>query len=292
MIRPLRSMLFVSGERADRYPKALASGADLACIDLEDAVHPSRKTQARLSVCEFIAGYAPKPGDAQLAVRINAIGTADGLRDVLALQDSGARMDYLIVPKVQDPVELSLVECWLPHAFRHLVALIETPQGMQRAADIGAAVRAGAPRVSALMLGGADLSMELGAQFNWTGLLGARAALVMAAKASGLQAWDVPFIHIDDVPGLRQETGLALQMGFDCKTAIHPSQVAPIHECFAPAPQELAWAQGLQEAMDAQGGPAQIRGAFVYQGKLVDAPIIKRASRILATAALLRRNEQ
>ena len=292
MIRPLRSMLFVSGERADRYPKALASGADLACIDLEDAVHPSRKSQARLSVCEFMAGYAPKPGDAQLAVRINAIGTPDGLRDVLALQDSAARMDYLIVPKVEDPAQLSLVERWLPHTFKHLVALIETPRGMQGAAGIGAAVRDGAPRLSALMLGGADLSMELGAQFNWTGLLGARASLVMAAKACALQAWDVPFIHISDEPGLRHETGLALQMGFDCKTAIHPSQIGPIHESFAPEPQELAWAQGLQEAMDAQGGPDQIRGAFVYQGKLVDAPIIKRAARVLAAAALLRPTEQ
>jgi citrate lyase beta subunit len=132
--------------------------------------------------------------------------------------------------------------------------------------------------MTALMLGGADLSMELGARFDWDALYGARSRLVNAARSCGLQAWDVPFIDVSDRTGLERETRRVMDLGFDCKAAIHPSQIEPMHAVFQPAPAEVQWATGVRNAaVDAVG-------AFLFEGRLVDAPILKRADRILQRA--------
>jgi len=277
-------MLFVSGERPERFPKALAAGADLACIDLEDAVHPDRKAEARQAACRFLADRVSS--EAKVALRINALSSQEGLKDVLAVAESGVSVDYLILPKVQDAADLRYIHQWIGDGFKHLVALIETPLGIEQVNGIAAAVKDGAPKLTALMLGGADLTVELGARFNWAGLLGARHRIVNASKAHGLQAWDVPFIDVSDAQGLLDETRAVIGLGFDCKSAIHPSQVGVIHSAFAPSEDDLKWAQGLAQAIESQGGMAHIKGAFLYNGKLVDAPILKRAERILTASAL------
>ncbi len=280
-----RSLLFVSGERPDRFDKAMASGADVVCIDLEDAVGPAAKDSAREAVVAFVLARAKAPGTVRLAIRINAVGTLHGLRDVLALAAGRAAPDTLLVPKVESPRDAVLLHEWLPDGFGSLVALIETPIGIERAAQIAAASRGGAPRLAALMLGGADLSMELGAAFSWDGLASARGRLVNAARSAGLQAWDVPFIDVADPDGLRHETRLALAMGFDCKSAIHPSQIAPVHEAFAPSPADLHWARSVMAVVASWEGAGDSAGAapgaFLFEGRLVDAPLLKRAERIL-----------
>jgi citrate lyase beta subunit len=287
---PVRSLLFVSGERPDRFDKAVATGADVVCVDLEDAVHPDRKAEARAHVIDWLR--RPRAGGAsagRIAVRINGLGTLDGLRDALALAEAGVRTEVLLVPKVEDAAGLALLHRWLGGAFGTMVALIETPLGIERMAGIAGAAGDEAPRLSALMLGGADLSMELGARLEWDALASARGRLVNAAKAFGLEAWDVPFVDVGDVAGLQAETRRVKAMGFDCKSAIHPSQVAPIHAAMQPDADELAWAVALNEAVAAQGGPERIRGAFLFRGKLVDAPILRRAERV---AAFPRHTEQ
>lgn len=275
----IRSMLFVSGEKPDRFPKAQAAGADLVCIDLEDAVSPACKQQARQDVFAYAASARPQ---GRLAVRLNGLRTRDGLADVAALLASDARVDAIVLPKVENAEELALFQAWAGDRCDLLVALIESPLGIENAAAIAAAVHRGAPRLGALMLGGADLSAELGAAFDWDGLASARGRLVNAARTAGLQAWDVPHIDLRDLDALAEETRRAAKLGFDCKAAIHPSQVAVIHAAFAPTEADLHWARALVQA-HAQRGP-EGQGAFLFDGRMVDAPVLAKARRILARA--------
>jgi len=273
----IRSMLFVSGDKPERFPKALAAGADLVCIDLEDAVAPSLKQQARQDVFAFAA--APRAAG-RLAVRLNALRTREGLADVAALLASGARFDAIVLPKVEHAQDLALFHAWTADRDEMLVALIESPLGIENASSIAAAARSGAPRLGALMLGGADLSSELGASFDWDGLLSARGRLVNAARTAGLQAWDVPHVDLRDLDALAEETRRVARLGFDCKSAIHPSQIPGIHAAFAPAEADLRWARAL---LAAHGDASE--GAFLFEGRMVDAPVIARARRIVALAA-------
>jgi hypothetical protein len=196
-----RSMLFVSGENADRFPKAMGAGADLVCIDLEDAVHADRKQSARDNVIGWLGTNRSSRGP-PIALRINGLRTLDGLRDVLALHDSKVRLDWLLVPKVEDAADLHLLHAWAGDCYERLTALIETPGGVENALTIAQS----GGKLAALMLGGADLTVALGAQFDWDGLLHARGRLVNAAKAAGLQAWDVPFIDLNRPDDLSDET--------------------------------------------------------------------------------------
>lgn len=276
-LRQPRSMLFVSGERPERFAKAISAGADLVCIDLEDAVQPAAKSEARQAVLSFLA-QSPQLNDCQLAVRINGVGTREGLADVLALAASGLRLDVLIAPKVEGAQELALLHAWLGEHFDALVAIVETPLGIERCSELALESKMRAPKLAALMLGGADLSLELGAQFGWDGLLSARGRLVNAARMAGLQCWDVPFLDLSDAQGLADETRRVAALGFGCKTAIHPSQVPVIHEALQPSQADLEWASALLEALSFQQTAA---GAFVFKGKMVDAPVIAKARRIV-----------
>jgi citrate lyase beta subunit len=272
---PPRSMLFVSGERVERFPKAMAAGADLVCIDLEDAVHPDRKAQARRDVIDWLTRRPVGVGP--VAMRINALRTLDGLLDMAALAASAVTLDWLLCPKVEDAADLNCVEAWAGERFGRSCALIETPLGIERLPAISSA----GGRLGAIMLGGADLSAELGAQFGWDGLLHARGSLVNAARARGLQTWDVPHVDLDDLEGLATETRRVIGLGFDTKTAIHPKQIDRIHAAHAPTPAELDWARLLVEAVP----EGQSSGAFLYQGRMVDAPLVRKARRIVEIAA-------
>lgn len=285
MLDTPRSMLFVSGEKPERFEKALAAGADMVCIDLEDAVHPARKNDARAAVFAFAAQRAANPATVtgpRLAVRLNGLRTREGLADVAALIASGAHVDALLLPKLEFAEDLVMCHAWAADTFDGLIALVETPLGIEQAAAIASAVHRGAPSLSALMLGGADLAAELGADFGWDALLAARGRLVNAARSAGLAAWDVPHLDLDDLPALAAETEAVVRMGFGCKTAIHPRQIDTIHAAFAPRPAELQWALALLEAHAAREASAERAGAFMFGGKMVDAPVLRKAQRIAA----------
>lgn len=270
-----RSMLFVSGEKTERFAKAMASGADLVCLDLEDAVHPDRKAEARAQVLQWLRESRPAQG-ARVALRINGLRTLDGLRDLLALAEAGVALDALVCPKVEAAADLHMLQALVPAAVRGFVALIETPLAIELVHPIAAA----GGRLGALMLGGVDLTAELGARLDWDGVLHARGRLVNAAKAAGLQAWDVPYLEIGDAEGLQAETRRVIGLGYDCKSAIHPQQLAPIHAAFRPTEAEAQWAQALLAALP----PGGASGAFLFQGRMVDAPVVRRAQRIVALA--------
>ncbi len=278
--RQPRSMLFVSGEKVERFAKAMAAGADLVCIDLEDAVHPGRKAEARAQVLGWLGSQVRAADGPGVALRVNGLRSLDGIRDVLALVESGVRVDWLLLPKAEHASEVQALEAWCGAQLGAIAALIETPLGIENAASLA---RAGG-KLGALMLGGADLSAELDAQFNWEGLLSARGRLVNAAKSAGLEAWDVPNVDLSSDEGLATETRRALALGFGCKTAIHPQQIKTIHAAFTPTPAEIEWATVLLQAVpEGQGS-----GAFLFQGKMVDAPLLKKARRIAELARTAR----
>ncbi len=267
-------MLFVSGEKPERFPKAMASGADLVCVDLEDAVHPERKAQAR---SEVLAWLGARTGKTPVALRINPLRSRAGFQDIAALIDSKVQVDWLLLPKVEDAGDIQCLQAWAGNQFGAVAALLETPRGIEQLPNIA---RAGG-KLQALMLGGADLAAELGAQFAWDGLLHARGRLVNTARAHGLQAWDVPHVDLASPERLSEETRRVLGLGFDCKTAIHPQQLALIHAAHAPTAAELEWAQLLVQAVP----DGEDSGAFLYQGRMVDAPLVRKARRIVANAA-------
>lgn len=271
-------MLFVSGEKAERFSKAMAAGADVVCIDLEDAVHADRKRAAREQVLDWLGKDKASEAPAT-ALRINGLRTLEGLHDVVALTESKVHLDWLLVPKVEAAADLQALHSWAGNCYERLTALIETPRGIENAPSIGQA----GGKLAALMLGGADLAAELGAQFGWDGLLHARGRLVNAAKACGLQAWDVPHIDLKQPDALSEETRKVLALGFGCKTAIHPQQISVIHAAFAPSSGELAWAKALLQAMP-DGGPTE--GAFIFEGRMVDAPVLRKARRVVELASL------
>jgi len=277
-----RSMLFVSGETPARFAKAASAGADLVCLDLEDAVHPDRKATARQNVLDFVAEQHTELNTCPLAIRVNALNTPNGLNDIQVLAHVAQLPNAIVLPKVEHARDIVLVRSWFGQACPKLIALIESPLGIQAASEIAAA-QAQTPELHALMLGGADLCLELDAEFEWQSLLFARQKIVNAAKSYGLQAWDVPHIDLNDLEQLKTETVAVRRMGFDCKTAIHPKQLPLIHAACQIDEQELNWAQAVLDQYEVRlRNKDKDVGAFLHDGRLIDEPIIRRARQMLA----------
>ena len=264
-------MLFVPGSTPHRFGKALDSGADCVCIDLEDAVADDRKSEARQHLLRFVAERAGRSG-AGIAVRINGPGTPEHEEDLIELGPSMAAFCRLLVPKVECAAQVDTLVRSLPADKPSLVGLIETPTGVANAPAIVAAMADD----DELMLGGADLTTRLGARFAWEPLLFARSALVMAAAVKSLRVWDVPYLNFRDPAGLAEETERVKSLGFSGKAAIHPAQVATINETFMPSADEIARARRVIAANDAAGG-----GATSIDGQLVDEPVLQAARRVL-----------
>ena len=262
----LRSLLFVPASRPDRFAKAMAAGADLICIDLEDAVLPADKDTARQAVVDFIA-----EGNSHLCVRINPLDTEIGQRDLQAL--SGASPDYVMLAKCAS--EKQVQQCASRLHSSKIIGLIETIEGLNNAPYIAKA----SDKMAALMFGGADMSAELRCDFSYEPLLFTRSQLVMAAASAGIELIDVPFVNIKDEPGLIDETQKVMALGFTGKAAIHPCQVASIHQAFTPTAEQIEYAQQVIDAVD---GPDA--GVVVVNGRMVDRPIILASQRILALA--------
>lgn len=262
----LTTLLFVPGSRPDRFAKALASGADAVCIDLEDSVPEPDKAAARAAALRAL-----ERGDPNLVLRINALATRAGLEDLLALADAGAPPALLLVPKVENTAEIAIIVSVLGARTPGIVPLIETVKGLSVAADI-----ARAPGVVAMLFGGGDLAAELGVELCWEALRTARGIFVLACAGAGIAAIDVPFIALDDAEGLAVETRAAKALGFTAKAAIHPAQVQPIRAVLRPTQAEVEEAEEAQRAFAAAGG-----AAVRFKGRLLEAPIMRRYQRIL-----------
>jgi citrate lyase beta subunit len=264
----ISSILFVPGSRPDRFAKALASDADLVCIDLEDAVAADAKDEARAAALSAIG-----PGEPRLCLRINGLATPHGLRDLIALKELGRMPPLLLLPMVESPRDAAIAASVLEMKTPALVPLIESASALRAAQDI-----ARAEGVAAMMFGGGDLSGELGVELAWEPLATARGQFVLACAGLGIGLIDVPFIRLEDEAGLEEEARKAKALGFTAKAAIHPAQLAAIDRVFRPSEAEIAEAREAVEAYRAAGGKA-IRHA----GRMLEAPVIRRYEAILST---------
>ena len=268
-------MLFVGGLVLDGLPATLASGADLACIDLEDAVPPDRKAEAR-EAAVAAAARASVPAGVQLLARVNAMSERDGsedLRAVLAGQAFGGAM----IPKVCSADEVRIAGDMIDLSRREvdLYAIIETAEGLERVAEIAQAH----PRLTALVFGGFDLSTALGCDMAWEPLLYARSRTVHAAALARIEALDSPFPDVQDAEGLRLNCRRARALGMAGKAAKHASQVPAILEAFTPSARDLERAQAIVALFRAD--PTR---PLVYEGKLVELPTVKRMQRLVGEA--------
>jgi citrate lyase beta subunit len=261
----VQSMLFVPGARPDRFAKALESGADCVCIDLEDSVPADGKIAARAAALGAM-------GDRRLAIRLNALSTRTGLADLLAVAEAPVKPHVLFLPKVEASAEIAVARGAIADDSVGFVPLIETVKGLEAAASIAAE-----PGVAMMMFGGADFAAELGVALAWEPLLHARSRLVMACAGAGVPALDVPFIALDDQDGLREECARAKSLGFAGKAAIHPAQVSVIHGVFRPTAEQVAEAEEAEAAFAAAGG-----AAVRFKGRMLEAPVMARYRQILA----------
>ncbi|MCE2542202.1 MAG: CoA ester lyase [Acidobacteria bacterium] len=273
-----RSLLFVPAVRPDRFPKALATGADAVCIDLEDGVAPDAKETARAAALDLLAGRGPSA--AEVSLRINDAKTALGRTDLAELVESGARPDALMLPKVAGAEEIRAVDRALARAGGGLplIVQIETAAGLLAAAEIAAA----SSNVSAVFFGAIDLSADLGCAVEWEALIYARSRVVLAAGAAGVSALDSPFMDVPALDALAEETRRVRRLGFTGKAAIHPAQVPVIQAAFAPGAAETAWARKIVAAYERQQG-----GVLLVDGQLIELPVVRSARRTLRIAERL-----
>jgi citrate lyase subunit beta/citryl-CoA lyase len=263
-----RSLLFVPGDRPDRFDKAVASGADEVILDLEDAVAPAAKPAAR----EAVAAWLARGGRAM--VRVNAADTPwhdDDLRMVGATSHAS-----VMLPKAEvDPLRRTLD--LLPG--RRVVALLETVGGymaLQALAQL--------PGLSRIAFGSVDFSAESSIVDDGEALTAVRAQIVLASCHAGLDApIDGVGVEFMDVDLMRADALRSRKLGFGGKLCIHPRQVAAVACAFCPSEQEFEWARRVIEAYELSGG-----AATSVDGKMVDKPVIERARRITAQLEVTR----
>lgn len=281
LVREACSFLFVPATQPARLPKALASGADAVIADWEDAVAPADKAGAREALAQAVAALDDAQR-ARLLVRINAEGTPwfeGDLHALAALVAQGCA--GAVVPKAERADTLQAV-AQTAGARAALVALVESVAGLD---SLDALARA--PQVARLAFGHLDFQVDagIGCGADEAELLPIRMAIVLAARRAGLAA-PIDGVTVDtrDPERLRQDAERAFQMGFGGKLCIHPAQVAPLHAVFDPADAAVAQAQRVQQALQAAGG-----GVCVLDGRMVDAPVRKRAEDTLRRHAWARR---
>ena len=273
--RVRRSLLFVPAVRPDRYPKALATGADAVCIDLEDGVSFAAKDEAREQAIALFTDRAPVR--AEVSLRINDPTTELGMRDLDAIRDAGIRPDALMVPKCGGVDAIRVAADALAQTAPNLpiIAQIETAQGVAAAETIGAAT----PDVAVLFFGAVDYAADVGCRIEWDAILYARSRVVAAAAIAGVTALDTPFMDVPALATLADESRRTRRLGFTGKAAIHPTQVAVIQAAYSPGTDEVAWARRIVAAYESQSG-----GVLLVDGKLIERPVIAAAQRTLAIA--------
>jgi len=278
--RPRRSALYVPGVNARALEKARSFAADVLLLDLEDAVAPAAKEEARRLVLAAVAagGYAPR----EVVIRVNGLGTPWGADDLAAVARSGA--DAVLLPKVDSSEEVVSAEAVLRAAGAPdtlaLWAMIETPRGVLAAPAIAASTR----RLRCLVAGTSDLVKDLGARHTpgRAEVLAALSLIVLAARAHGLACLDGVHLDLADEAGLEAACRQGRDLGFDGKTLIHPRTIEAANRAFAPGEAELAAARAVVAAhAEAQ---AQGKGVVVVDGRLVEALHVEAANRLLQLA--------
>ncbi|HKX75742.1 MAG TPA: CoA ester lyase [Acidimicrobiia bacterium] len=296
-MKALRSMIFTPGHRRDLIEKAIRSGADAVIVDLEDAVAIEHKAAARAGLAEL------PPSPVPLYVRVNGPTTSFFWEDVVAAAAAGVA--GVVVPKAEEPDLIRRLDGALtagelnaghPLGSISIVPLIESALGVRLTYELATA----SSRIGTVLFGGGeqgDLVADLGSEWTpeGTGLLYARSAVLLAARAAGIaQPMEAVFMDFRNLEGLRIECELARRLGYVGKVAIHPAQVAVINQVFTPEPEVLEYQRKVLAAFE----EAEAHGAasIAVDGKMVDYAVARVARNIIARAeaaeAAARRQEE
>lgn len=263
---PGPALLFCPADRPERYAKA-AAAADVVILDLEDGVASPDRSRARQALREH-------PLDpARTVVRVNPPGSEDHARDLDAL--AATAYDVLMLPKAETAGQVAAL------APRSVLALCETPRGVLAAGELAAAAG-----TVALMWGAEDLVAAIGGRSSRHGdgryrdvARHARSRVLLAAAAAGVPAVDAVHLDILDLDGLRAESEDAAASGFAAKACIHPTQVPVVRAAYRPSEEEVAWARRVLAAA------ADAAGVFAFEGRMVDAPVLRHAEHVLQAGA-------
>lgn len=269
------SFLFVPANRTERYAKALDSGADAVIVDLEDAVGPQLKEEARAALAGWLKQNGPQP---RLWVRVNAADTNWHEADVAGF--AGMPIAGIVLPKAESPAAVAAIAKRLGGSGQKVIALIETAAGIAAMHDI--ARTAGVVR---LAFGSIDLQVDLGMQCDAieSELAHLRVEMVLASRLAGIAPpIDGVTTTFEDMPFLEAAVQRSLRLGFGAKLCIHPKQVAAVNAGFRPTAQELAWARAVMAAVDKSDG-----GAISLDGRMIDKPVILQAQRFLQRGGLV-----
>lgn len=275
-VRPRRSLLYLPGSNARAIEKARGLPADAVIIDLEDAVAPDAKADARSAAVAAIdaGGW----GTREIAIRVNGLGTPWAAEDLAAA--AASRADVVVVPKVDGPADAARAVA--AAGGKPLWVLVETPRAVQQVDAI-----ADVPGIAGLVAGFADLTKDLRARPgpDRMPLWHAASRIVTAARASGILAFDGVYTDIRDPSGLEAETRQGLAFGFDGKTCVHPDQLETVNRTFSPSADEIAHARGVIDAH--REALAAGKGVATFKGKMVEVLHVMEAHRTLKIAEIL-----
>ena len=280
IVRPRRSFIFTPGLRPDMYPKALASGTDIVCVELEDGIAPKDKEEARQKALALFAEPQADDGVERI-LRINSMRERFGIEDVNAILASPTPPPALMMPKVRTPDEVVMLDQLLTEAghMTRLHIIIETNQGLEAAYEIAHS----SPRIDAMFFGGVDMAAELRCENTYDALLYARSRVVHASASAGLDVIDVPYLDLDDPEGMRVEAEKVRALGFAGKGSIHPKQIAALNEVFTPSVDQITRARRIIAEFEAAD-----TGLVVIDGKLIEKPVLRDMHRIVAIADRMR----
>ena len=275
-IQKRRSFIFCPGNKPDMIPKALRSGADMVCIDLEDAIIPEHKDISRVSTVKAFENISV-PYGVETLIRINDVNSEEGKEDIQAILNSNNTASGLMLPKIQSVEEIINLERQIKLANKslNLHIIIETNTGLQNAWNIAQS----SSIIKSLLFGGVDMSADLGCNGDWLSLLYARSRVVHAAAGAGIDSIDVPFLDLEDMEGMRNEAQKSKNLGFSGKGSIHPKQIESLNKVFTPSSEEIAYANKVIKAFNEASD-----GLVVVDGKLIEKPVLRTALKTIANS--------
>ncbi len=281
-VRPRRSVLYMPGSNARALEKAKTLPADGLILDLEDAVSPDAKPEARANIVKVLGAGGKPYGKREAIVRVNGLNTPWGMDDIAAVAKLGA--DGIAVPKVESADGIRQVQAAVRAAGGPedlpVWAMIETPMGVLRAEEIAGA----SPAVAGLVMGTSDLAKDLHCEhtFDREPFLTAFSLIILAARAHGVAALDGVHLDLADDDGFAAACAQGRRLGFDGKTLIHPKTVAVANAAFAPSPEAVEKARELIAVY--ADAVARGQGVVVLDGKLIEQLHVDNARRLVALA--------
>ena len=275
-LRVRRSFIFTPGLQPEMFPKALASGADMVCIELEDGIAMKDKDEARKNTIEALKSLEVK-NDVELVVRLNCQRTKNGLLDLEAIASNKLKVKAIMLPKVKTPDEITFIDDMLTDCGldTDLHVIMETNQALESIYDIAHS----SDRIVALYFGGEDMAAELRVENKLENLVYARSKLVHAGASKGVDVIDVPYLNLEDMEGMKKEAQFVKNLGFTGKGSIHPKQISILNEIFTPSEEEIIKAKRIMDQFKKAN-----TGLVVIDGKLIERPVLREMQRKLLVA--------